>query len=263
MTLIRLFLAALAAATFVPLGASAEELDGRAIAERVDKQNRPKDEQGKFTMLIIDRSGQRRQRSLSIWFKAGEKDDDKSLVRFDDPPDVKGTALLTIEEGDDDEQWLYLPDLRKSKKIAGASKALSFAGTDFSNYDMRTEDLEGHEYERVGEEKIDGRACYILEARPKNEDVKDETGYSKRRIWVDKERFTSPKVEYYDKNGRLLKVSTTDQWEQVQGLWRANRVTMENVQEKTKTVLTYQGGSRKINQGIDDSMFTRRALERP
>ncbi len=254
---------ALSLAAASPATAGEAAPDGRAIAERADKQNRPRDEHATFRLVILDRTGQRRERRVSCWFKAGkESDDDKSLVRFVDPPDVRGTALLTIENGEEEEQWLYLPDLRKTKRIAGASKSLSFAGTDFSNFDMRTEDLASHHYERTGEDEIGGRPCWIIEARPKDDAARDESGYSRRRIWVDKERYTVPRVEYYDKNGKLLKVSTTDDWEQVEGLWRANRVVMENVQEKTRTILTYERG-RKINQGIDDSIFTKRALERP
>jgi outer membrane lipoprotein-sorting protein len=214
-------------------------------------------------MVIVDRTGQRRERRLSSWFKAGENDDDKSLVRFDEPADVRGTALLTIEHGEKDDQWLYLPDLRKTKKIAGASKSLSFAGTDFANCDMRTEDLAGHDYERTGSEDLGGRACWIIEAKPKTDEKREETGYARRRIWVDKERATIPKVEYYDKNGKLLKISTAEDWEEVEGLWRPNRVTMENVQEKTKTIIAYDRGSRKINKGIEDSFFSKRTLEKP
>lgn len=256
--------AAAAALALVAAGreARAEELNGRAIAERLDRENRPKDEVDRFTMVIVSPTGQKRTRQLTTWFKAGESSDDRTLVRFDAPPDVKGTGMLTIEKGDDDEQWLYLPELRKKKRIAGASKALSFMGTDFSNYDMRTEDLAGHDYERVADEKMDGRDCYVVIATPKDDEVKDETGYSKRKIWVDKERWVVLRCEYFDKNGKLLKVATQDEFEKVEGLWRPKRTTMENVQEKSKTIVLHDRG-REVNKGIEDSMFTTRRLEQP
>jgi outer membrane lipoprotein-sorting protein len=238
------------------------DLDGRAIAEGFDKKNRPRDEVDHIRMVIIDRTGSQRSRELTIYFKAGEGDDDKTLVRFDGPPDMKGTGFLTLEEGEKDEQWLYLPELRKTKKIAGASKAQAFMGTDFSNYDMRTEDLAAHEYRRLADEALGGRDCYVIEAVPKSDEVAVETGYSKRKIWVDKERFTVPRVEFYDRSGKLLKVASADAPTQIEGLWRPTRVVMENVQQGSKTVVYHDRG-REVNKGIDDGMFTRRALEKP
>src|SRR4051812_30960226 len=102
--------------------ARAEDLDGRAIMNRADKQNRAKDEKDLLSMTIVSSRGEKRKRDMTTYMKAGEGDDDKLLVRFDAPADVKGTGLLTLEQGDHDEQWLFLPELRKSKRIAGATK---------------------------------------------------------------------------------------------------------------------------------------------
>lgn len=252
-----------ALALLAPLApAAADDLDGRAIMEKADKANRAQDEKDSVSMTIMSPRGEKRKRDLTTYFKAGEGDDDKLMVRFDAPADVKGTGLLTLEQGEKDEQWLYLPDLRKSKRIAGATKSQSFMGTDFSNYDMRTEDLKGHDYTKTGEESVDGRACYVVEGKPKNDEVAEETGYSRRVFWVDKERWVCPKVEYYDRNGKLLKVAASDGWKQFDGLWRAGRVTMENKQEGSKTIVTYAGG-REINKGMADKVFSKRELENP
>ena len=258
----RTLIFSLSIALLAALPARAQELDGRAIAERADKQNRAKDEVDRVTMLIFDKSGEKRTRELTTWFLAGEGGEDRSLVRFDAPADVKGTGLLTLQHAEKDEQWLYLPELRKTKRIAGSSRALSFAGTDFSNFDMRTEDLAHHDYKRLDDAQANGRACYVIEAVPKNDDVKEETGYSKRTLWIDKERFTVQRCEYYDKDGKLLKRLVLEGEKQVQGLWRPVQVTMENVQEGSKTVVQHDRG-REINKGIEESKFTKRALERP
>lgn len=242
--------------------ALAQDPDGRTIVDRADKANRAKDEKDLLTMTIISARGEKRKRELTTLFKSGEGDDDKTLIRFDAPADVKGTGFLTIEQGEDDEQWLFLPELRKSKRIAGASKAQSFMGTDFSNYDMRTEDLAGHDYERVGEETIDGRACWKVEAKPKNDDVAEETGYSRRLFWVDKERWVVIQAEFFDRSAKLLKVSHAEGWKQVEGLWRSSRVEMVNKQEGSKTILSFERG-REINKGIPDKTFTKRELENP
>jgi outer membrane lipoprotein-sorting protein len=259
-----LALAALALALALPAApaARADDLDGHAIIDKADKLNRAKDEKDKVAMTIVSPRGEKRKRELTTFFQAGEGDDSKVLVRFDAPAEVKGTGLLTVVHGDTDDQWLYLPDLRKSKRIAGATKSQSFMSTDFSNYDMRTEDIPGHVYTKTGEEAVDGRACYVVEGKPKNDDKLDETGYSRRIFWVDKERFTVPKVEYYDKTGKILKVAISDGWKQFEGLWRPAKVTMENKQEGSKTIVTYERG-REVNKGVPDSTFTKQALENP
>jgi outer membrane lipoprotein-sorting protein len=254
-----LTLAALALLPRAP--ARADDLDGRAIAEKLDKSNRPKDEVDRITMQVIDKAGTSRKRELSIYFLAGEGSDCKILARFESG-DVKGLGLLTLEEGGKDEQWIYLPELRKTKRVAGSGKAQSFAGTDFSNYDMRTEDLAAHDYKRLPDETRDGRACYVLEVVPKSKDVEEETGYSRRKIWVDKERFTVPRGEYFDRAGKPLKTATAAEPVQVQGLWRPTKVTMENTQEGSKTVISHDRG-RDVNKGLDAGLFTKRALEKP
>jgi outer membrane lipoprotein-sorting protein len=252
---------ATAAAATLP-AARAQDLDGRAIVDKADKHNRAQDEKDQVIMTIISSRGEKRRRELTTYFKAGEGDDDRTLVRFDAPADVKGTGLLTIEQGASDEQFLYLPELRKSKRIAGATKSQSFMGTDFSNYDMRTEDLTAHQYKKTGEETIDGRACHVVEATPKDDEAAESTGYSRRLMYVDKERWVVPKVEYYDRSAKLLKVLTTEGWKQHDGLWRPMRVTMENKQEGSKTIIAFDKG-REINKGIADKVFSKRELENP
>lgn len=242
--------------------AGAEDLTGRAIMERFDKVNRSDDEKVASVMHIISSTGQRRSRKLLTWRKVAGGDDDMILIRFLEPADVKGTGMLTIEEGEDDTQLLYLPDLRKSKRIAGASKANSFVGSDFSNYDMRTEDLSGHHYELVGEEEVAGNACYKVKATPKNEDVEEMTGYKQRFFFVDKERWVGHRVEYFDRNMKPLKVLVADDFHQIKGLWRPLKVEMTNTQQGSKTVVL-QPLERELNEGLSDSIFTRRNLEKP
>ncbi|MFC1706696.1 outer membrane lipoprotein-sorting protein [Planctomycetota bacterium] len=235
-------------------------LTGREIMEKADKFNRAADEVVELTMQIVSGAGHRRTRKLTVYVKSGEGDDDKTLIRFTAPAGVKDTGLLTHEEGDKDLQWLYLPDLRKSKRISGASKANSFVGSDFSNYDMRTEDLHNHAYELRGEEVVADRPCYKVEARPKDADTEEATGYSQRFFYIDKERWVAQKVEYVDRNQKPLKVLNASQLEQVKGLWRARKVVVENVQEGSRTLLV-QTGTRKINEGLGDRQVSKRALE--
>src|SRR5262245_12047554 len=100
-----------------------QDLDGKAIMNKADKVNRAKDEKNTVTLTIVSPRGEKRRRELTTYFQSGEGDDDKALIRFESPADVKGTGFLTLEQGETDEQWLYLPDLKKTKRIAGATKA--------------------------------------------------------------------------------------------------------------------------------------------
>ncbi|GIW72297.1 MAG: hypothetical protein KatS3mg102_1839 [Planctomycetota bacterium] len=246
------------------LGAAqaAPALTGREIVEKADKANRARDEMVESIMYLISPGGQQRVRKMVTWSKSGEGDDDMILIRFLAPPDIKDTGLLTIEEGGRDNQLLYLPELRRSKRLAGASKAASFVGSDFSNYDMRTEDLANHDYELLGEEAVEGRPCYKVVARPRTEQTREESGYARRILWIDKERWVPVKVEYFDRNDRPLKVLVASDYKQIQGLWRAHRIEVRNLQQGSKTILI-QNPERKINQGLPDSHFSRRSLENP
>lgn len=258
----------IAAAALVPLGMLAwqtagaeEEMDGRAIVNKVDKSNRAKDEKDFEDMVLVDEKGQRRSRTLITYFQTGQGDDDKTLVRFETPQNLRGTGLLAIETGPDDDMWLYLPDLRKSKKIAGGTKSEPFVGTDFSNYDMRTEDLSGHEYKKIGEKEVNGRPCILVEATPKNEAMAESTGYSKRIFSTDKERWVYVKMEFWDRQGKELKTTTIEDWKQYDGMWRGDKVTVENHQKKSKTIVTFP--KREMNKGLGDDSFSKRALENP
>lgn len=251
------------AATAVLLAAGlAHAITGREIVEKADKANRAQDEIVDTLMYIFSPDGHKRVRLMRSYMQAGEGDDDRSLVRFLKPADIKGTGLLTIEEGESDTQWLYLPELRKSKRIAGASKARPFVGSDLSNGDMRTEDLAHHSYRLLGEETVDGRACYKVEARPKDDATRTSYGYARRWIWIDKQRWVPLRVRFFDLGDKPLKELHATDWRQIEGLWRAHRIEIRNLQTGSRTVLV-QNPKRKINTGLSRSIFTRRKLEHP
>lgn len=232
--------------------------DGAEIMRHTDKDHRSKDERGLVEMILITESGEKQARTLEILAKTGEGEDDMNLVRFVTPPTVRGTAVLTVEaSGRADDQWLYLPALKKSKRLASGDKSQRFAGTDFTYEDLRTENLDGFEYQRKGEEKVDGRDCWIVEARPKEGTT---SGYSLRKLWVDKERYLILKIEYYDPKGALLKTLENKGFEQVSGLWRAKGAIMKDVQRKTET--RWRFSERAINPGLPDSTFSVAQLER-
>lgn len=237
-------------------------LTAREIMDRVEHINDAANEKNLLDMTLTNRRGQTRQRKMIGWSKQTSRDTENQLVRFEEPADVKGVGLLTWEHADrDDDQWLYLPALRKVRRISTADQADSFMGTDFSFEDMRSEKLDEHEYTLLREEEVNGRPCWVIQATPSTEKQKKESGYSKRLVWVDQERFLGVKGEYYDKKGALLKtLETRDYQEVAPGLWRVNWLRMKNVRKNHDTLLLFT--EREVNTEVKDDLFTERYLKR-
>ena len=128
----------------------------------------------------------------------------KSLLVFSQPREVKGTAFLNWDriDGKGDDQWLYLPALKKVKRIRATEKSRSFQGSDFSYEDLSVRELDSDKYELIGEESINGIKCYKVNAMP----IERETQYSSRVVWVDQQNFLMKKVEFYDKKNNRFKV---------------------------------------------------------
>lgn len=245
--------------------AGAQQPDGEAekILRKADRDHRSRDERGVVEMVLIE-GDQKQLRSMEILGKTGEGDDDLNMVRFLAPPTVRGTAVLTVEAtGRADDQWLYLPALRKTKRIASTQRTQRFAGTDFTYEDLRSENFAAWTYRKLPDAQVtveEGQGavdCFVIEATPRDA---AETGYSKRVLYVDKARHLIVKVEFFDAQQRHHKTLTTRGWEQVQGLWRARQSMMEDHQRRTRTVWRFT--ERAINPGLPDGTFTEANLER-
>ena len=241
--------------------AAAAEPDGAEIIRRADKDHRSKDERAVVDMVLVTDTGEKQRRKLELCTKTGEGEDDMNLIRFLEPATVRGTAVLTVEASDRaDDQWLYLPALKKSKRIASSQKTQRFAGTDFTYEDLRTENLSAFTYERKRTEKVGDRDCWVVEARPK---PGTESGYKRRLIFVDRERYLVLKVDYFDTDDVEAKPTKTLEnrdYEQKDGLWRAKQARMTDHQRKTQTAWRIE--ERAINPGLPDSTFTVAQLER-
>ncbi len=252
----------LGALLVVPSLGWGQDLTGEQIVRKSEVDNQAKDEHGVVSMVLVTRDGKQRRRTMETFFKKGEGEDDSNLLRFRSPPTIRGTALLTREaSGRDDDQWVYLPAFKKSKKIASNKKTNRFAGTDFTFEDLRTEDYGANTYAKKADAKVDegGKSldCYTVEAKPKNPEL---SGYSRRVIYVEKARFLIVKVEFYDHKKRHHKTLSSRGFEKIDNLWRAKRSMMEDHQRGSKTL--WQFSERKINPGLSDSLFTKSSLER-
>jgi hypothetical protein len=224
--------------------------------------HRVNDEEEVQLLRLVSKTGATKERKLVLYTLAVPEDLRKSLIRFLAPRDVENTALLTWEARDgNDDQWLYLPATRKAKRVASSSKKNQFMGTDFAYEDLRTENLGVHRYTAVGSETVDGRECMVIEAVPASERQAADSGYSRRKLWIQKDNLVAVKREYYDKQGKLQKVEFRRKPVRVTAdAWRVDEVEMQDVQSGTKTFLLVE--SRRVNLGLKDSFFSEAELTR-
>ncbi len=210
----------------------------------------------KIEMILINASGQKSVRNLLMKTLEG-KDADKSLSIFLSPADVKGTKILTHEHIDrDDDQWLYLPALKRVKRIASKNKSGSFMGSEFSYEDIGNQNYKKYIFE--GESKkvmLNGVECYKGVRIPKDKN----SGYTKQITWVDTKDFLIRKIEYYDRKKELLKTAIFSDYKKIDGVWRVGRIEMRNHQNDKSTILIWKED--KIKAGLKEKDFNKRVLK--
>ena len=211
-------------------------------------------------MVLRNAAGQESTRTLRISTleKPDESVGDKTLVLFDTPRDIEGTALLSHARiPDPDDQWLYLPALKRVKRIASSNKSGPFVGSEFAFEDFTAIELNKYDYSYLGSEPCGAMNCDMLERLP----LYQNSGYSKQVSWVDQEVYQIRKVEFYDRRGDLLKVLELDDYRQYDnGVWRAHRLTMKNLQTNKETDLLYQDYA--FNVDLDKKDFVKGRLSR-
>ncbi|KGN99593.1 hypothetical protein HR11_04980 [Porphyromonas macacae] len=234
----------------------------REIAQKVKDRPDGDTRQSEMTMKLINKRGSVRERKLmsySIDVGKGKKDR-KTIMFFLYPGDVKGTGFLTWDYdqiGKDDDRWLYLPAMKKTRRISGASaKKDYFMGTDFTYDDMGTRNVDEDTHELLGEEVLDGHKCWKLEYTTKdNRDV-----YSKKRAWIRQDCLIPIKVEYYDKMGKLHRKLELSDISKKDGFWIAQKMHMVNVQTEHQTILEIRNP--QFNKPLEESKFSVTSLEK-
>lgn len=253
----------LALALMAGTSARAQTPTGREVMEAYKVQDRTEDTSIETRMTLVSARGGTRERKVTMLTKTRADGSQMQLIRFLAPADVKGTGFLSIEHLDrDDDNWLYLPALRKTRRIAGTDKQDRFVATDFAYEDLDPEKLDAYAYEVTGSEAVDGVEAWVVEAVPTDPDKIKETAYSKRTLWISKDHHLILQARFYDKDGAYVKRLHAEDIRQVPGTykWRAYRLTMEDMQKGSKTVLeisTYE-----IDQGVSEDHFTQRYLKR-
>ncbi len=241
---------------------AAQAQTGREIAQKVNDRPDGDSRKSEMSMKLINKRGSIRERKLiSYSIDVGkDKQDRKSIMFFLYPGDVKGTGFLTWDYDDqkkDDDKWLYLPAMKKTRRISGSSaKQDYFMGSDFTYDDMGRHNVDEDNHNLLGEEVLDGKKCWKLESTPKD----SRTIYSKKISFIRQDCLIPVRVEYYDKMNKLHRLLIMSEIQEVSGFWVPLKMEMTNVQTEHKTVLEISRPEYNIK--VEESQFNVTTLEK-
>jgi hypothetical protein len=214
-------------------------------------------------LKILDPKGRERIREISMASKLADNGrTEKRVIRFLAPAEVKGTGMLIYDyDAQSDDMWIYMPALRKTRRIASGEKNQSFMGSEFSNADLTAPNTDDFNYKITGSETMDAAECWKIECSPLNDEISNETGVSKKIIWVGKKDNVCRKTEFYDADGELSKILTcTDVRKITEGKYMAASMQMENVQNGRKSVISMN--QMQYNPDVKEEYFTVAYLEK-
>ncbi len=229
------------------------------IVNELDKRdNGWGDYSASLEMTLLNKRGNKSTRDIDIKLLEMENDGDKSLSVFNQPRDVKGTAFLSFSHAiTPDQQWLYLPALKRVKRISTANKSGPFMGSEFAYEDLSSFEIEKYSYDFIKNETLGDTECYLLTFTPKYE----HSGYTYQRVWIDTAEYRIQKIEFYDRKKSLLKTLVFSNYNQyLNQYWRATNMHMTNHQTGKSTQLVYRDYNFRI--GLTDSQFNSNGLKR-
>ena len=238
---------------------------GLEIAERNNARDDGAQLSRTFVMELITKRGKVRRRVTRI-YRRDFGEERRSILFFDEPPGLEGTALLTYDYPEakrDDDQWIYLPALRKSRRIATADRGRSFLGTDLSYEDIKKEtrlSLPDYRWTNLGSAEVDGVPCWRLEGVPVDEDTAEVLGYGRVVFFIDGEIWMPRRADYWNPSGHALKTISLLEIRQVEGIWTAHRIEAENLRNGHRTHLTFRDVD--YQTFLEEDLFTERALSR-
>jgi len=239
--------------------AQTPEERGLEIMTAVDEQNDGfTDTQSGMTMTLVNRAGKKSVRSMRSLTLEVPGDGDKTMSIFDKPADVKGTASLSYSHAREaDEQWLYLPALKRVKRISSKNKSGPFMGSEFAFEDISSQEVEKYTYKFLEEQELDGIKTFKIESYP----AYKYSGYKRVINWIDQERLVPVKVEYYDRKNSLLKTLNLGEYTlYLDKFWRAHRMEMKNEQTGKSTLLEF--ADFKFQTGLTSNDFKSNSLKR-
>jgi len=252
-----IFATAIGASTF----AETPEEKGLAIAQEMDKRDLGwVSSETVLNMVLKNRHGEKSTRELAI--QSLEMNEpglgDRSLTIFSSPKDIDGTAFLSHTKiTDPDDQWLFLPALKRVKRISSSNKSGPFMGSEFAFEDLSSQEVDKYTHKFLRDEKLDGQDCFLSERVP----VYKNSGYTKQVVWIDTAEYRPMKIGYYDRKKSLLKTLVFSDYRQYKGkFWRSHKMNMNNHQTGKSTELTF--GEYALDTGLSESLFTSTRLKR-
>lgn len=251
-------IAGLLASSATVFAETAEEKGLRIAEESKASDLGWQDMQADMNMILRNKQGQESLREIRLKSLEIDNDGDKSLSVFDKPRDVKGTAFLSFSHAvGADDQWLYLPALKRVKRIASRNKSGPFMGSEFAYEDLSSFEVEKYTYKYLKDEACDGGTCYVVEQYP----VDKHSGYTRRVVWLDPEEYRLWKVEFYDRKDSPLKTLTYHGYNEYEGKhWRPDLMKMVNHQTGKSTDLTWS--NYQFKSGLSDKDFNKNTLKR-
>lgn len=263
---LRTDLAALAAASLAfgaleVVRAETPEEKGRAVAEEVDRRDAGfGDSAAELQMVLSNAQGETSTRELTIETLETPEPEigDKVLVTFHHPRDIEGTALLSFTKIlEPDDQWLFLPALKRVKRISSANKSGPFVGSEFAYEDMLSQEVDKYDYRWLRDEPCSDLTCSVVERYPRY----DNSGYTRQIAWIDQQEYRVQRIDFYDRKDALLKTLTFSGYKQyLDQYWRADEWIMENHQTGKSTRLSFEDWEFRI--GLDEGDLDPNRLKR-
>jgi hypothetical protein len=253
-------------AAALPLSPAGAEPSAREIMEQVTIARKLEGSEAVVSMTIADAKGQTRERRLSMATKLyDEGKTEKRIYRFSSPADVVGTGVLVFDyESQADDVWVFLPALRKTRRIIGSQRSESFMGSEFSYADLNVPALADFEYQLLREESVDGESCWVIDVVPKARETGQSEGYSHKTYWISRDRRVVRKATFYDLEGRVLKELDNREFKLLDAKrqrYRPLRMVMTNKQNGRHSILETKEIA--FTPQTSDDYFTTRYLERP
>lgn len=241
-----------------------EELSGQEIFEKVNTRDDGEFLTRDMKITMADDSGKTREQNTHTYRRYYGKEK-RAVIFYTDPANVKDTGFLTYDYPDpdkDDDQWLYLPALRRVRRISSSNRGDYYLGTDLTYEDIKLDTRLSDEFDwkRVGVEDVEGVRCLVIEGTPKSKETAEELGYSKFKAWIDPEIWMMRRSEAWDTNGNFLKTVEWEDFTEISGIWTVQRMFTRN--HKTGHTTLMEFSNIDFETPIDDDKFTERALKR-
>lgn len=238
---------------------------GDEIARNINARNEGVAVARNLSMSMTDRRGKMRNRETRA-FRKYYGEEKRTVIFYLEPNNVKGTAFLTWDYPDvnqDDDQWLYLPAMRKVRRISASDRGDAFLGTDLTYEDIKLEtrvSMQDYNRKTIGEDEVDGHHCYLVKATPINADISKSLGYGKVELCVDSKIWFVRRAKFWDTGGNMLKTSHFRDIRQVQGIWTQHSIEVENHKSGHRTKFLFSDVTYQESMG--DDLFSKNALRR-